>query len=527
MKKRLMKWLAIAAFSGLLIACSIYVAVPDLRWRVDAIILKGTGQIDGISMGELVPMLVPGNGFYIEQIVATRNPYTAIYNPHNSAEDVSSGQRHFEEHCTKCHGSEGVGNVGPALNTGQMAIGDSDWALFKALRDGLPGTAMPASPLSQREIWSVIAYVRNLQYGSSAVERPEILDYKPVTNEELLSSRDRPQNWITYSGSYDGQRYSNLDQVDTENAHSLTLDWVYQFQGNSDIHEASPIVVGTTMFLTEAPNTVHALNAVSGERIWTYVHTNEDGLSLCCGDVNRGLAVHGDTLFMGTLDSHLVALDARTGALKWRRKLHDHRLGSSITAAPLVVDGKVIVGYGGGDMGFRGFIDALDASDGTPLWRFYTVPGEGEPGNETWSGDSWKTGGAATWLTGTYDPENGLLYWTTGNPAPDFQGDLRLGDNLYSCSVVAIDLETGELRWHFQFTPHDEHDWDSNQIPVLVDREWHGEQRRLLMTANRNGFFYVLDRDTASSCWQRNLQSRTGRWVSMRMAGPFSTRKRS
>ena len=484
--------------AGIAIACGIvaYSFVPEVRWRADVLVLMATGQIEDISYAELIPKLIPGNPFYVENIGDSLSPHSVIFNPYTSREDIDQGQRYYEEHCSKCHGTRGEGEIGPALNVGQFSTGDSDWALYRAISSGISGTAMPGTPLEENDVWKVIAFVRDLQYGQSLVEPEKVEDFEPVSEEQLRSSRAHPDSWLTYSGAFDSQRFSTLDQINNNNAASVSIEWVYQFKGDHPIQETSPIVVGSTMYITEAPNIVHAIDARTGISIWSYSHENDPGLVLCCGQVNRGVAVHGDTIFMGTLDSSLVALDARTGELKWSRKLADHTLGSSVTSAPLVVEDKVIVGYGGGDMGLRGFVDAVNVEDGSTAWRVYTVPGPGEVGNDTWSGDSWKTGGAATWLTGSYDPDNGLLYWTTGNPAPDFNGDERLGDNLYSCSVLAIDLATGELKWHFQFTPHDEHDWDSNQIPVLVDREWNGEQRRLLLLANRNGFFYVLDRDT-------------------------------
>jgi alcohol dehydrogenase (cytochrome c) len=210
--------------------------------------------------------------------------------------------------------------------------------------------------------------------------------------------------------------------------------------------------------------------------------------------VNRGLAVLGDRLFMATLDAHLIALDTRTGNLVWDVQVADYKLAYTLTGAPLAVNNSVIIGSSGGEYGARGFIDAYDASTGRRIWRFETVPGPGQPGHETWSGDSWKTGGAPAWLTGSYDPKLNLLYWPTGNPSPDNFGDNRLGDNLYSNSMLALDAGTGQLKWYFQFTPHDTHDYDATQIPVLLDTEWRGQSRLLLVQANRNGYLYLLDR---------------------------------
>ena len=208
------------------------------------------------------------------------------------------------------------------------------------------------------------------------------------------------------------------------------------------------------------------------------------------------MAALDDMLFIGTVDAHVVAVDAKSGVVRWDTTAADYKAGYSMTAAPLVVKDKVIVGMAGGEFGVRGFIDAYYAKTGKLAWRFWTVPGPGEPGHETWDGDSWKTGSATTWVTGSYDPELNVVYWGTGNPGPDWNGDVRGGDNLYSDCLLALDADTGKLKWHFQFTPHDVHDWDSVEIPVLVDRPFRGKPRKLVLFANRNGFYYVLDRET-------------------------------
>jgi len=221
-----------------------------------------------------------------------------------------------------------------------------------------------------------------------------------------------------------------------------------------------------------------------------------DDVRVCCGQVNRGVAVLGDLVYLGTIDSHLVALHAKTGAVMWDTTVASNKSGYSITVAPLAVKDKIIVGIAGGEYGIRGFLDAYEAKTGKRAWRFWTVPEPGQPGADSWKGDSWKTGSAATWVTGAYDPETNLIYWGTGNPGPDWNGDVRAGDNLYSDSILALDADAGTLKWHFQFTPHDVHDWDSTGVPVLVDGEVQGKARKLLLFANRNAFYYVLDRVT-------------------------------
>ena len=316
-----------------------------------------------------------------------------------------------------------------------------------------------------------------------------------VTYERLLHAGQEPQNWLTYSGTYLGQRYSTLDQITPANAKNLEMQWVFQADSLQKM-EASPIVVDGVMYVTQAPNDVVALDAKTGRVFWTYQYEVSPDARLCCGRVNRGLAIHGNTLFMGTLDGHLVALDATSGRVVWNIEIADPKLGYSITEAPLVVKDKVIVGPAGGEYGIRGFIAAYDVATGKELWKFYTVPGPGEPGHDTWAGDSWQHGSAGTWNTGSFDPELNTVYWGTGNPGPDWNPDTRAGDNLYSCSVVALDADTGKLKWYFQFSPHDTHDWDSTNIPVLADIDWNGSSRKVILWANRNGFFYVIDRTT-------------------------------
>ena len=325
-----------------------------------------------------------------------------------------------------------------------------------------------------------------------------------VTYERILNADQEPGNWLTYNRTYMSQHHSPLDQINRENVGDLELKWVYQAK-SLEKYEATPLVVNGVIYTVQMPNDVVALDAISGRKFWEYTHILDGKVNVCCGRVNRGLAILGDTLYMGTIDGKLVALDAKTGAVVFTKQLVDPSGGYSLTHAPLVLKDKLIVGSAGGEYGIRGFIAALDPSNGDDLWRFNTIPGPGEPGHETWSGDSWKRGGGSIWLTGSYDPDLNLTYWGVGNPAPDWNGDVRMGDNLYTDSVVALNPDSGELAWYFQFTPHDEWDWDAVQIPVLVDREWEGRQRKLMLWANRNGFFYVLDRETGEFLHGKNF----------------------
>jgi alcohol dehydrogenase (cytochrome c) len=276
-----------------------------------------------------------------------------------------------------------------------------------------------------------------------------------------------------------------------------TLEQKWVFQADSlEKFETTPLVVDGIMYLTQAPSDAIALDAKSGRVFWTYRYYPSIDARPCCGSVNRGLAIRGDVLFLATLDAHLVALDAKTGRPLWDTKVANAGAGYAMTVAPLVMKDNVIVGVAGGEFGIRGFIAAYDTRTGREVWRFYTIPGPGEPGHESWQSDAWRSGGASIWVTGSYDPDLNLTYWGIGNPGPDWNPAQRTGDNLYSDSVVALEADTGKLKWFFQFTPNDPYDYDSTQVPVLVDAPWNGAPRKLMMWANRNGFFYVLDRAT-------------------------------
>jgi len=315
----------------------------------------------------------------------------------------------------------------------------------------------------------------------------------PVTFDRILNADKEPQNWLSYSGTTKSQRYSLLTQITPDNVKNLELQWVFQAR-SLEKYEATPLVVDGVMYTVQNPDDVVALDAATGRVFWTYSYQVSPDARPCCGRLSRGVAILGETLYIGTIDAHVVALDSKTGKAIWDMEVGKAASGYAITHAPQIVKDKVIVGMAGGEYGIRGYILALDAKTGKEAWRFYTIPGPGEPGHESWAGDSWKTGGASVWVTGSYDPETNLTFWGIGNPGPDWNGDNRAGDNLYSNSVVALDADTGKLKWYYQFSPHDEFDYDSVQIPVLVDMPWQGRPRKLMMWANRNGLFYVLDR---------------------------------
>ena len=318
-----------------------------------------------------------------------------------------------------------------------------------------------------------------------------------VPYDRILKAAAEPHNWLTYNGTYNSQRYSTLAQITPANVTRLESKWVLQNQVFG-AWQSNPLVVDGVMYLTERPNDVMAVDAKTGRMFWLYRWTPSADSRVCCGANNRGVAILGDTLYMGTLDAHLIALDAKTGKPLWNVTVADVKLAYSITLAPLIIKDKVIVGVGGGEFGIRGFIAAYDARTGKEAWRFNTIPGPGEKGHDTWDEEDWKSGGASVWVTGSYDPDLNLTYWGIGNPGPDWNPHQRPGDNLYSDSVVALDADTGQLKWHFQFTPNDGYDYDSVQIPVLADISWKGTPTRVMMWANRNGYFYVLDRRTGT-----------------------------
>lgn len=328
---------------------------------------------------------------------------------------------------------------------------------------------------------------------------PKVVNHEasvtPVPFERIENAAKEPQNWLTYSGSYKSQRHSNLTQITPDNAKALALQWVFQAH-SLEKHEVTPLVVDGVMYTVQGINDVLALDAATGRRIWIFQYKNSPDARNCCGSETRGLAIGGDKIFLATLDGHMIALDARTGKEVWNVAVTDPKEKYSFTHAPLVIKDKVIEGTAGGEFGIRGFIAAFDVNTGKEAWRFNTVPGPGEPGNETWKGDSWKHGAGSVWMTGSYDPDTNLTFWGIGNPGPDWNGDGRLGDNLYTCSVVALDAGTGKLKWHYQFSPHNEFDWDSVQVPVLADIQWKGQPRKVMLWANRSGMFYVLDRKT-------------------------------
>ncbi|HET7584804.1 MAG TPA: PQQ-dependent dehydrogenase, methanol/ethanol family [Gemmatimonadaceae bacterium] len=401
-----------------------------------------------------------------------------------------------------------------------------------------PTSLMPSyrGTLDSAQVADVVAYLASLGGGSapsSPSSAPPVARgadsggsgaassrRASVTYARLLRGTADGEGWPTFSGSYDAQRYSPLAQITRANVSRLALRWARQLPTRDGV-EATPLVSGGVMYVTWPPGGVGALDVRTGQWYWKFERNLTVTPSLCCGRPNRGVALLGDRVYVGTLDAHLLALDAATGALIWDTQVAPADSGYSITGAPLAVKDMILTGVAGGEYGVRGFVDAYDARTGERRWRFHTVPAPGERGNDSWAGDSWKHGGGPTWMTGSFDPTLDLVYWGVGNPGPDWNGDVRQGDNLYTNAVVALDPDDGTLRWYFQFTPHDEHDWDATQAPVQATVPWHGRPRRVLAWANRNGFYYLLDRATgefllasefAKQTWAERIDS-TGRPV--------------
>jgi alcohol dehydrogenase (cytochrome c) len=469
-----------------------------VTWRAQFYALKLRGGVPEFSWAEILAMTRQRTGFGLAGVIRDRRGLDgSVVNPFITDDDREAGSNLYREHCASCHAADGGGWHGPRLNRSGLRHGDSDFAIYKVIRDGVPQTAMIPVPMSLRERWQLVGFVRSLQMHGHAGHRKNRHLGIDVSSEQLLSAGTRTDEWLSYSGSLDGRRYSLLKDVTPANASQLQLKWSHQFNTVESRITSTPIVVNNVMFITEPPSNVYALDVRTGELIWKYMRNiTPAALPICCGVVNRGVAIWKDTVFLGSLDGYLVAIDANTGHMRWQTPVANTSDGFVVTVAPLIVNDLVIVGVAGGEYGIRGYLTAFDAMTGVERWRFYTIPGEGEPGHETWQGDAWRSGGGSTWITGSYDPSLDLIYWGVGNPSPDFSKDVRPGDNLYTDSVIALQAKTGKLAWYFQFTPSDDHDWDSAQTPILADVIVEGARRKVICWANRNGFYYVLDRET-------------------------------
>ena len=460
--------------------------------------------------------------------------------------DPEAGRRlfHGAAGCAKCHmfGGRG-GRLGPDLTQARARL---TAAKLLAAMDGAwkrtvvtPKTGAPVRGfaknddtftlhlMDENERWHFFDR-RAVKAETSEAAHPKLnpqdreavaafLLKAPITYDAAAEWKpEEPWNWLMYFGDYAGRHASGLKQITPANAASLKSQWTYQMGGERV--ETTPIVVGGMMFVTGPLNNAAALDARTGRPIWKYTRRLPEIASHCTVMTNRGVAVYGDRLYMATLDTRLVALDAKTGNVIWDVEVDDYRKGFSITHAPLVAGGKVFVGVTSGECALTGFLDAYDAATGKKLWRTHTTPQPGDPNRKTWDPETTADfGGSPTWTTGTYDTETDTLFWATGNPGPDYEGRVRLGDNLYSCSVLAIDPKTGRMKWWFQYTPHDVHDWDGNQTPMLIEGAVKGKRRKLLVSAQRNAFYYVLDRETgefltgqafARQTWAKGLDAK-------------------
>lgn len=500
-------WAGIA----LLVLVVAAVAVPSLRWRVEVVGLQLTGRIPDMRLGELLRLTAPGAGQpNISRLLATRNPYAVVRVPSSAPAYIAAGAKTFQTECSACHGADAGGGPGaPALVGREFKHGESEWSLYRTIRYGVEKTAMMPHPLDWTRIWQVVAYVRSLDVaaGVDAVD-PKIqtrLDDIKLPYAELASAAEPGADWLNFSGSYASVRHSSLTQINAQNVGQLALRWIVQLDSDADKIESSPVVRDGVLFVTVPPARVMALDGVDGHRIWVHEHPYEriGGGEGPIGQ-NRGVALLDDKVYVGTWDAKLTALSASTGKVAWETVVDRNYPASYISAAPLALNGLIVTGVGTAARDSRGFIAAYDSRTGEPRWRFDSIPGPGQAGHETWKGDSWQVGGAGTWMTGTYDAQTDTVYWGIGNPKPDFDPSSRTGDNLYSCSIVALQGATGKLLWHFQFTPGDTHDWDSNQVPMLVTADGPqgpvpaaGPQKRILW-ANRNGFYYVLNAKTGA-----------------------------
>ncbi len=319
----------------------------------------------------------------------------------------------------------------------------------------------------------------------------------PVTRTMLEDPFGEPSRWLHYGGDYRGFRHSPLETLTPDSVSKLQVAWAFG-TGTTGQFEVSPVLYDGVLFVTSSYNRLFALDAKTGALLWRYDHQNGKNLPLCCGPPNRGVAISGDLVLMATLDAHLIAFQRKTGAIAWNTEITDYTKGFTATSAPLVVGELAYIGIAGGEYGVRGFFDAYEVATGKRVWRHFTVPAAGEPGVETWANTSYEQGGSPAWTTGSYDIETDTLFWTTGNPSPDWNGDDRAGDNLYSDSLLALDPKTGERKWHFQFTPHDVWDYDGNTHIFLVDTAIDGKLRKLIAQPNRNGFYYLIDRTDGS-----------------------------
>jgi alcohol dehydrogenase (cytochrome c) len=437
-------------------------------------------------------------------------------------EPVAAGQKTFEGNCSGCHGADGNGGeLGPSIAMRVPALSDAQ--IRTTVLEGLPTRGMPSHALSDAELAPLVAFLRTIRlrdagfkpyHANVALVGGGTLDGMIIAESfagaqlrtddkqiHLLRKADGGKyravtsqvDWTTYNGEAGGNRYTTLSQITKANVKHVSPRWVFNMPGARGL-EVTPVVANGVMYVTNA-NECYALDAGSGRVIWHYQRPRTSGLvGNAAGGINRGVALAGDKLYMVTDNSHLLALNRSDGTLAWEVEVADWHKNYNATSAPLIVGNLLITGSSGGEEGARGFLAAFDLSTHQEVWRFWTVPAPGEPGSETWQGSDIAHGGAVAWFTGVYDAETDTLFWQAGNPGPDYNGDERGGDDLYSDCILALDVKTGKLKWYYQTTPHDLWDWDTTETPLVIDANWQGQPRKLLVQGNRNGFFYVLDR---------------------------------
>ena len=435
------------------------------------------------------------------------------------AQDVDPGRRSFESRCAACHGGDGNGGqLGPPI-TSRLTTYD-DQKLAELIRNGRPARGMPPSQVVDPEMASLLRFLHTIR--RRALDRPVVhvtvqtIDGKRLEGQVLgegfedlqLPTDDKrihllrrvgdlfrevtsETNWPTYNGDPGGNRYTKLTQINKNNVTRLAPKWVFTIASAGRL-EVTPVVVDGLMYVTIA-NQCYALDAGTGREVWHYQRPRTQGMAGDSG-INRGVGVAGDRVFLETDHAHVIALNRFTGELLWDTEIADWHQNYFATSAPLPAGHLVVSGVGGGEHGANGFVVAVDQDTGKEVWRFWTVPKRGAPGSETWQGKDIDHGGAPTWFTGSYDPQLDIVYWPAGNPSEEYNGDHRMGDNLYSDCILALDRQTGKLKWYYQFTPHDLWDWDATETSVLVDADWQGQPRKLMLHADRNGFFYVFDR---------------------------------
>ncbi len=498
------RWQLAVAAGAFLVAIIVALAIPAFRMRAEAVALVLTGRIRDLGLADLLAMMRPGSGqLQLGRLIDTRNPYPVIRIPPLTAAQKIAGMKLYDEQCAGCHAPDGLGGPGaPALVGRPLSHGETPWSIYRTIHYGVAGTGMPAHSLARRQLWELVAYVTSLRVPPEAKQiAPDMaakLAAVDVPYGELAQTSAAANDWLTFSGSYGGDRFSTLSEINTQNVSRLALRWLYPFAGARWKIECSPLESNGIMYVTGPGGEVMALDALTGRQLWEHDHPFK-----LIGDgegplgQNRGVALLDNRVFVATWNSTLTALSAATGKVLWERRVGPYP-GTWISGAPLAYRDLVVVGVTTPTGEGRGYIAAYDVRTGKQRWRFITIPGPGQPGHDTWAGDSWRTGGAGPWMTGSYDPASDVLYWGVGGPRPDFDASTRKGDNLYSNSMIALQGSTGRLLWYFQSTPGDTHDWDAVQVPMIADRTVDGHEDRRVLWANRNGFYYVLDRATGA-----------------------------